>query len=166
MRVNRGSSPTFLTVGLLIALFVLSASPRLFAQSDSTLGTWTLNLAKSKYTPGPPPKSETRIYEANGANGVKATFNRVDAAGKNVTISYSAMYDGKDYKYIGSPDADTIVLKRVDPNTVEATLKKNGKVMQTTKAVVSQGGKVRTLTTTGTDGSGRSINNVMVFDRK
>ena len=31
------------------------------AQSDNTLGTWTLNVAKSTYDPGPPPMSETRV---------------------------------------------------------------------------------------------------------
>lgn len=166
MQVNRGSLRAYLAFGVLAGLLIVSSSPELQAQSDSTVGTWKLNLAKSTYDPGPPPKGETRIYEPFGAGGIKGTFNRVDAAGKNVTITYSAMYDGKDYKYTGSPDADTIVVKRVDANTVEATLKKNGKVMQTTKAVVSRDGKVRTLTTTGIDANGRTIKNVAVFDRQ
>jgi hypothetical protein len=34
----------------------VAASPQLgFAQSVPWLGTWQLNLAKSKYDPGPPP---------------------------------------------------------------------------------------------------------------
>jgi hypothetical protein len=33
------------------------------AQSgDPSLGTWQLNVAKSKFEPGPAPKSETRTY--------------------------------------------------------------------------------------------------------
>ena len=152
-------------VGLLIALPFLLSQPVLHAQSDSTVGTWKVNLAKSKYDPGPPPRSETRIYESFGKDGVKATFNRIDAAGKTVTITYSAQYDGKDYKYTGSPDADTIALTRVDANTTDATLKMHGKGVQTTKAVISRDGKTRTLTTTGTDAKGQKINNVVVFDR-
>jgi len=34
--------------------------------SDPVLGTWKLNLAKSKYNPGPPPKSNTTSIEALG----------------------------------------------------------------------------------------------------
>ena len=30
--------------------------------ADPVLGTWELNVAKSKYNPGPAPKSQTRIY--------------------------------------------------------------------------------------------------------
>jgi len=45
-----------------ITLMGLMASPQLgFAQSESDpfLGVWQLNVAKSKYSPGPPPKSQT-----------------------------------------------------------------------------------------------------------
>ena len=82
------------------------------------------------------------------------------------TITYSANYDGTDYKFVGSPDADTITLKLLDANTTEATLKMVGKVMQTTKAVVSADGKTRTLTTSGVNAKGQKVNNVLVFDRQ
>ena len=81
-------------VGILVALCVALA-PHLRAQSDPSLGTWKLNVAKSKYSPGPAPASETRVYEPFGAGGVKATFNRVDASGKMLTFGYSALYDGR-----------------------------------------------------------------------
>jgi hypothetical protein len=164
MAVRRGSlRPALVVLGALIALALPTFA---HAQSDSQLGTWTLNLAKSNYNPGPPPKSEERIYEPFGKNGVSARFERVDAEGHKIAISYSANYDGKDYKYLGSLDADTIVLKRVDGYTVDATLKKNGIVVQTSSAVVSKDGKTRTLTTSGKNGKGELFHNVVVFDRK
>jgi hypothetical protein len=33
------------------------------------IGSWRLNVAKSKYSPGPPLRSETRVY-SKGAEGV------------------------------------------------------------------------------------------------
>lgn len=152
-------------VGIVVALCV-AVAPHLRAQSDPSLGTWKLNVAKSKYSPGPAPASETRVYEVFGAGGVKATFNRVDASGKKLTISYSALYDGKEYKYVGNPDADTISLTRIDANTSESIQKLNGKVIQTTRAVVSPDGKVRTITATGTTPSGQKINNLIVLDKQ
>ena len=136
------------------------------AQSDPLLGKFTLNVSKSKYSPGPPPKSETRTYEVYNGSGVKARFDRVAADGKTLTVTYSAMYDGKDYPYVGSPDADTIALRKVDSRTVDATLKKAGKTVQTTHAVLSADGKTRTLVTTGTNAAGARINNTTVFDRQ
>jgi uncharacterized protein YcnI len=154
-----------MSLGILGIVVILIAPSLLFAQTDPTLGHWKLNLAKSKYDPGPPPKSEMRTYEASGKNGIKGRFDRVDAAGKTITITYDAQYDGKDVPYTGAPDADTISLRRVDARTIDATLKKNGKAVQTTKAVTSADGKTRTLTTTGTNAAGQKINNVTVFDR-
>jgi hypothetical protein len=137
------------------------------APSDAWFGTWELNLAKSKYSPGPPPMSETRTYERFKTDGVKATFHRVDAAGKKLTITFSAMYDGKDYPYMGIPDGpDTIALKQVDAHTLEATLKSKGKVVQTSRTVLSPDGKTRTSTLTGTNATGQKIDNVVVFEKQ
>lgn len=163
MRI-RPSSSAWLTFGTLVSLLVLSSV--LLAQTDSTIGTWRLNVAKSKYQPGPAAVSETRIYEAAPGGGIKATFNRVEAGGMKRTITYTAMYDGKDYPYMGSPDSDMISLKRIDANTVEAIQKKGGKVSLTTRAVISPDGKTRTLTTTGTNAQGQKVNNVLVFERQ
>jgi hypothetical protein len=55
-------------------------------------------VAKSTYQPGPAPKSETRVYEAWEKDGVKATFTRVSADDKSVTLGFTAHYDGKDIK--------------------------------------------------------------------
>jgi len=35
------------------------------ADEDLILGTWHLNLAKSKYSPGPTPENQVRTYEAH-----------------------------------------------------------------------------------------------------
>ena len=136
-----------------------------FAQGDSFLGTWVLNVAKSKYTPGPPPKNQTAIYEVAG-QGVKVTAKGTDAAGKPTTTLYTANYDGKDFPVTGNPDWDATSLKRIDSNTVQFTRKRAGRVVQTGTNVVSKDGKTRTITTTGVDAQGQKINNVGVYDRK
>jgi hypothetical protein len=145
---------------------LLLLSSAAFAQTDSTVGTWRLNVTKSKYQPGPASVSEMRVYEAAPGGGIKATFNRVESGGNKRTITYTAMYDGKDYPFLGSPDADTISLKRIDANTIEAVQKKAGKVTLTTRAVISADGKTRTVTTSGMTAQGQKINNVMVFERQ
>jgi ribosomal protein S18 len=53
-----------------------------------------------------------------------------------------------------------------DANTIEATPQKGGKVVQTTKDVVSSNGKVRTITYTGTNAKSQKVNNVAVFDNQ
>jgi hypothetical protein len=138
------------------------------AESDPFLGTWKLNVAKSKFDPGPPSKSETRTYESTG-DGYKVDVERVNADGSKQTYGFSPKYDSKDYPITGQgPNgADTITgYKRIDANTTEATLKKASKVLFTTRRVVSKDGKVLTLSSKGTNANGKPINNVLVYDKQ
>src|SRR5437773_12477893 len=131
------------------------------AQGNFGPGTWKLNLAKSKFDSGPAPMSETRVYELWEKDGIKATFTIVGVDGKTIKRGYAAHYDGKDYKFTGSPDFDTIALKLMDANTLEATLRKGSKVVLIQKVVLSGNGKVRTLTTMmGTN------HDVVVYDKQ
>jgi hypothetical protein len=159
----------FVIVCCAVSLFAFITVSLASAQNDPLIGTWKLNLAKSKYTPGPPPKSQTITY-APAANGLKATVDGVEADGKRMAYGYTAMFDGKDYPEpgVGVPNgADTIGgLKRVDANTVESVGKKGGKVVQTTKRVVSKDGKTLTITTTGTNEKGQKTNTVTVYDKQ
>jgi hypothetical protein len=141
------------------------AMPLSAQATDPASGTWELNLAKSKFSPGPAPKSQTRSYAVTGAD-VKYTLKGIDAEGKPTLVQYTAKYDGKDYPVTGAQDFDAIALKRVDAVTAQATLKKGGKVTQTATRVVSKDGKTLTLTTTGTNVKGQAVNNVLVFDKR
>ncbi len=133
--------------------------------SNPRLGTWKLNLAKSKYDPGPAPQSTTMKIEAAG-EGEKATTEGVNAAGTATGTQYTAQYDGKDYPMTGSQTADTVSLKRVDARTMERTDKKGEKVVATSTRVVSEDGKTMTITTKGTNPQGQATNNVTVWEKQ
>lgn len=102
------------------------------AQNDAVIGTWKLNVAKSKYDPGPAPKGSTLTLEVAG-DGIKVAAKGQDAEGKPTGTQYTAKYDGKDYPVAltGSQDYDSLVLKRIDAFKAEGTRKKGGKVVQT-----------------------------------
>jgi len=134
--------------------------------ADNNIGTWKLNPAKSKYSPGPAPRSQTLKIEAWGEDGVKYTSDGVNADGTPTHTEFQAKYDGKDYPFKGNPDADTIAYTRIDSNTCEAVTKLKGKVNIHARVIVSKDGKTRTLTQKGTDSRGRDVNNVIVYDRQ
>src|SRR6266849_4265316 len=64
------------------------------------MGTWKLNVARSKFDPGPRSKGEMRNYESTG-DGYKFSGERVDADGSTHTYSFTVKYDGKDYPLTG-----------------------------------------------------------------
>ena len=104
-------------------------------------------------------------YEVTG-DDVKITVTGTAGNGQPIAISYTGKYDGKDYPMTGNPGADMQSLERVNPNTVEITRKKDGKVVNTATNVVSPDGKTRTLTTTGTGPDGQKTSSVSVYDKK
>jgi hypothetical protein len=149
---------------LLIAFLVLWSPAVSHAQRDPAVGTWKLNLAKSKFAPGTAPTNNTVLVEPAG-QGIKVTSTTVRANGKRIEVHYTAYLDGKDYPVTGSPDYDTVSLKR-NGVTVEGTRKKDGKVVQTYQRVVSEDRKTMTVATTGRDASGQTLNSVAVFERR
>jgi len=68
---------------------------------------------------------------------------------------------------IAHPGTDDMAARtRIDANTIQTVNKKGGKVTTTQRSAVSADGKTRTVTTTGTDAQGRTVNNVAVYDRQ
>src|SRR5579864_4357564 len=65
---------------VLSLVLATSATMLTQTQKDAHIGTWKLNVAKSKFNPGPGYKSETRTYEAT-ADGYKFQGERVNPDG-------------------------------------------------------------------------------------
>jgi hypothetical protein len=151
---------------LLLVLCAILLTAAIAAGADNYLGTWTLNVAKSKYDPGPAAKSQTTVLEAAAGGALKEVGDRVNADGSKTHWEWTAKYDGKDYPVMGDPSRDTVALKRVDDNTLDVVNKKDGKVANTMKIVVAKDGKSRTNESSGTDAKGAKVHNVLVFDKK
>ena len=164
--MKRFSRSVATSVVLLGGLSLVIGSTRaVSAQSDPAIGTWKLNVAKSKYVPGPVPKSNVITITA-AASGLHVVAKGEDAAGKPTGIDYTATSDGKDSPVKGAPAYDTTALKRIDANTTEQTRKKEGKMVQTATRKISADGKTMTVTTRGKDESGRTLNTVAVYDKQ
>ena len=136
--------------------------------ADNTLGTWKMNVAKSKAPAGQSPiKSVTAVRTAAG-DGVKmsATGERED--GTKIDFSYTAKYDGKSVSVAGAGlPYDMISAKQVDANTVKSTSsKKGGKYKSTGIFAVAKDGKTATLSTKGLGPDGKPFESVSVFDKQ
>ena len=132
--------------------------------ADPVIGTWQLNVAKSKFSPGPAPKSDVRTYTA-GADGTTMTWKSVGANGKEMNVTSTFKTDGKDYPATGTPNFDALSLKQVDANTVHSVQKKGGKVIGESTRSVSKDGKELTLESKGMGADGVAYDNVLVYDR-
>jgi hypothetical protein len=134
---------------LAVTAGVFGADGRLRAQAIASeqeilLGAWRLDLAKSRYVPGPPPRSEMRTY-VRDPEGVKGTIQRRREDGREEVIEYRADFD-REFPVMGTPAYDTIKLKRIDARTAEAVLSHAGRVFGTARRVISDDGRTMTIT--------------------
>jgi hypothetical protein len=143
----------FLTTAFVATLLGLaSVTVAAWPAADPVVGTWKLNVAMSKATPGPLAKSETRSY-TESAQGMTVSWKTVGADGKDYPVTGAAAYDG-------------LSLKRIDSQTTEFTLKKGGKAVGTGTRSVSKDGKVLTINSKVTTAGGASAEQTLVFDRQ
>jgi hypothetical protein len=149
---------TLLTVAALFALVAMCLA------ADVTTGTWRLNEAKSKVSPGAP-KNNTVVIAAAG-DSMKVTVDGVGADGKPAHNEWTGKYDGKDYPITGDPAADMRAYKPVNDHTLALTEKKGGKTTNTGRVVVSADGKTRTVTVSGTDANGKKMSITFVYDKQ
>lgn len=155
-----------LQLAAVVVCFFLAVAA-ISAQDRPALGKWKLNVEKSKYVPGPAPKSLTRTVEADG-DKIKFTYEGVAANGNAISYTFSVTYDGKEYPITGSGatgGADSISVKQLGPTSFISTLKKAGVPVAISKTEISADGKVTTQHVSSPDGKG-SINNTVVFEKQ
>jgi hypothetical protein len=157
-----GPMQALLKIALVGAILAIGTGTALAA--DPAVGTWKLNTAKSKFSPGPAPKSQTRTY-AESAQGITLTIKTTAADGKESTVTVTYKYDGKPYPVTGNPDFDTVAVTQVDALTAHSTQTKAGAPVGTSVRTVSKDGKTLTFEQKGTHAAGGKFDDVSVYDR-
>jgi hypothetical protein len=160
MQKLRRAASLLTTLG--VALLLLAQTVQ---ATEALEGTWMLHVEKSAFGHMPGPKGQLRTYAISGGLE-KMTARGINSEGNPTKVMYSARYDGKDYRIVGSRGGDVISLRRIDALTTESTEKRNGKVTITTLRRVSTDGKTLTVEIKGTLPDGRMLGATMVFERR
>jgi hypothetical protein len=152
-------------LGVLLLLVGIAATWSVRAADDPSNGTWKLNVEKSKFDPGPAPKSSTvTITIANGTETYAG--ETVNADGKTTKMAFTAKLDGTDSPVTGNTMGDTIAIKHPSASKFVATMKSGGKVTVTVHVEVAADGKTRTLTYSGKTPDGKDAHSVLVYDKQ
>ena len=122
-------------------------------------------MARSKYVPGPAPKSLTMTVTPS-EDGYTITQDEVAADGQKSHAVIALRPDGKEYPSTTAAVPTTVATTRIDSRTYERVTRVNGKVTITSRTIVAQDGKTRTTITKGVDAQGRAVSELIVYDRQ
>jgi hypothetical protein len=137
--------------------------------ADAFTGTWKLNVGESKFAKGRELTDATVTSVEQGDNAM-VTVKGTGGGGKAISTKYMLPRKGGTLNYTeGVPSAGagaTVVVKRVDANTIDGASTINGKQVQTIHSVISADGKTLTQTINGVDEGGKAYRSVLVYDRQ
>lgn len=147
-----------------VLIAVLALRLCLFAAESPFSGTWKLNLEKSTLPSPAVLKSDVVIIDAND-DGAKYSDEAVTNDGQTFKVTVEPKWDGKYYPITGDPTADSESWHRVNSHTMTIISKKAGKLAGKETAVVSEDGKVTTVTFTNYS-QGKPVKGVAVYDKQ
>jgi hypothetical protein len=118
------------------------------------VGTWVLDVAKSKFDPPPGLKSETVSVTDAGGGAIHTTIDYVegDASASKAHFEFTTALDGKEVPVSGGAEADSVVATLVKPRMAKYVFKKGGKWVETVTATVSTSGNKFRAWVHGKDG--------------
>src|SRR3984893_14065455 len=90
--------------------------------ADVNIGSWKLNEAKSKISPGAP--KNTMVVIAAAGDSMKVTVDGIGADGKPAHNEWTGKVDGTDYAITGDPASDMRAYEPVNEHTLALTEKK------------------------------------------
>ncbi|HKA37594.1 MAG TPA: hypothetical protein VKH43_12295 [Thermoanaerobaculia bacterium] len=154
-----------LALGLLAAGAALLVSACSTLASSKWIGTWELNTAESKYSPGPAPRSQTVRFSVAG-DSIMLTSDGVGADGTPTHTGYVSRFDGKDVPWDGNPDADIASPLKIDANNYDNIWKQTGKATMISRVTVSADGRTMTVVQKGTNENGEPVSVTAVYDRR
>ena len=151
-----------LAAGLLVFMVQFT-----LAQNQLFVGRWKVDVAKSRYQPGPGPKSETLRFEPVG-EGFKISLDGVNEQGPYHSEG-TGKFDGIDVPVVATPARQarfTYAFSRIDDHTWDIAIKVNGQRRILVHNVVSDDGKTMRGVSTAVNKLGQITSQVVIYEKQ
>jgi hypothetical protein len=158
---------------MIIALVLATAVAAVAA--DPIIGTWKLNVAKSKFShvlladqKQAAPKEGMEVYREIEGDQIEFTSKGTRTDGSSDSTKWTWPRQGGLVRRLDAPlPAETIYVETVaEPGNWYVTILQKGKQVRLIHKIFSKDGKTMTQTLTGADAQGKPFEQVQVFDRQ
>ena len=133
--------------------------------TDAFLGTWIMQPEQNDYQFGNPPQQGSYKIETEG-DGYLVTMDWMTADGKEMTMSYNAIPDGKEYPTDPATGVDTMSMTRISDNVLDSAAMKDGVVVAYGTRILSEDENTMTVKQSGKTPNGQEFINTSVYLRK
>jgi hypothetical protein len=151
----------------MLLLAVLGLSGWLWA-ADPSVGTWKLNVAKSKPAPSTqaPIKEQTYVIRDLGDQfELTVTGTRTDGSAISGKLTWPQK-GGTLKGQTAPPEGTSRFVTMIGPGEWYTTTLQNGKQVSVLHSVISKDGKTMQVTTKGTDAQGKPYESLGVLDKQ
>jgi hypothetical protein len=133
--------------------------------ADPFVGTWKLNIGKTKVITGLSPKEGTITKRLEGDHYI-VTESNTFGNGTHVAVRSIEPIDGGKIKYEQGRSESTDIVKRLNRNTREYTRTRGGKVVLTEQLIISKDGASMTDRAKGTNAQGEPFDRIEVWEKQ
>ncbi len=152
-----------------LATIVVLAFATAAIAADPIIGTWKLNVAKSKFASEGPqtPKEGMETYRAVGGDQIELTYTRTMKDGTSFLIKGQWPGQGGAVKVLeGAPEGVSWVETLISWGDWYVTRMQNGKQVGMMHKTLSKDGKTMIQTSRFMDAQGKLVEEVYVLDRQ
>lgn len=126
-------------------------------------GTWIANLDRSRRDPNHRFHRATMQFEV-ADDRVSLAYGGINASERHEHGSQTIHADGQEHSVPEAPGV--VAISTLAPRVLQSVAKKDGTVVGRSTYEVSADGQTLTATVSGIDASGKSFDQVIVFDRE
>ncbi len=150
----------------LLLLAVLGLAGSLWA-ADPIVGTWKLNIAKSKFlATDSVPKEQTLVIREVGTEQFEMSITGVQADGKPMSAKATHPQQGGVVSGMSLPESYMVIQTVIGPGNVCTTFLQNGKQVRLHHNLVSKDGKTMTQAVRLLDTKGQPVDAVGYWEKQ
>jgi hypothetical protein len=134
---------------------------------QALIGTWVQNVAKSQYDPGPPLKSQLRLFDYTADGKILCFYIQENQQGRKTVGHWIVTLDGEEwpeyFRNSGSMVGALVGIKKVDDYNLDITVRRNGRLIQDGRWTLAKDGQTLTqvLRSLNADGKVTGTNTVL-----
>ena len=151
----------------LLLLAVLGSTSSLWA-ADPIIGTWKLNLEKSKLLPNDPLNTKEMIetYRELSGNQIELTWKNITKDGSSSVTVMTYPIQGGAAKILEGDNSSSLIQTKIAQNEWIVTYLRDGKQVFSRHKKISKDGKILRQTLRGIDDEGKPYEVLLVCDKQ